>query len=132
MQRPRPTITEESEPYWTSVAQHAMRIQCCGRCSTYRFYPTPVCPSCWSTEFDWAPVSGRATLFSYSVVHRPVTEAFAAETPYVVALVTLQEGPTMMMNVIGAPADALTIDMPLQIDYRDIDGFTLPVARPAD
>lgn len=132
MQRPRPTITEQSEPYWTSVAHHEMRIQRCRSCGTYRFYPTPVCPSCWSSEFEWAPVSGRATLYSYSVVHRPVTDAFAAETPYVVALVTLEEGPTMMMNVIDAPVDGVTIGMPLRIDYRDVDGFTLPVARPSD
>jgi uncharacterized protein len=130
--RPRPEPDEVSEPYWTSLAEHAMRLQRCTGCGTYRFFPTPVCPVCWSTEADWAPVSGRLTLYSFTVVHKPVSEAFAAQTPYVVALVTLEEGPTMMMNVVGVPHDALAIGMALRLDYRDFDGFTLPFARLSD
>lgn len=132
MHRPRPEITEASAPYWDSVAEHAMRLQRCSRCATYRFYPTAVCPSCWATGFTWERVSGQATLYSFSIVHRPVTEAFAAESPYVVALVTLAEGPTMMMNLVGADDDEVAIGMPLRIGYRELDGFTLPIAQPAD
>ncbi len=127
-QRPGPTVTEESRPYWDSVAAHAMRLQQCTRCDTFRFYPTPVCPHCFSTGVRWEPVSGRASLYSYSVVHKPVTEAFAAEVPYVVALVTLAEGPTLMTNLLDVPDEEIRIGMPLRIDYRDYDGFSLPVA----
>lgn len=132
LRRPRPQVTKESEPYWTSVAARAMRLQRCGRCATYRFYPTPVCPSCFFTGFTWAPVSGRATLYSFTIVHKPVTEAFAAETPYIVALVMLEEGPTLMMNLERLAHDEVAIGMPLRIDYRDDDGFVLPVAVPVD
>lgn len=130
-QRPRPTVSEESKPYWDSVAAHAMQLQRCARCDSFRFYPTPVCPHCFSTEARWAPVSGAATLYSYSVVHKPVTEAFAAETPYVVALVTLAEGPTLMTNLVEVGAEDIEIGMELRIDYRDHGGFTLPVVLPA-
>jgi hypothetical protein len=126
--RPRPTPDEHSAPYWESVAAHAMRLQRCSRCATFRFYPTPVCPQCFSTAFTWEPVSGDATLYSFSIVHKPVTDAFAAEAPYVVALVELAEGPTLMTNVEGVPHEAIAIGMPLRIAYRDFDGFTLPVA----
>lgn len=128
VQRPRPEVTEASAPFWSSVAEHAMRLQRCEACGTYRFYPTPICPSCYSSAFTWAAVSGAATLYSFSVVYRPVTEAFTAQTPYVVALVTLQEGPTMMMNLVDVPPEAIEIGMPLRISYRDMDGFTLPAA----
>jgi uncharacterized OB-fold protein len=131
MHRPRPQVTEETAPYWDSVAEHAMRLQRCARCGTFRFYPTAVCPACWSPELTWERVSGAATLYSFTVVHKPVTEAFAAETPYVVALVTLEEGPTMMMNLVGAEEDEVAIGMPLRIGYRTLDGFTLPMAEPA-
>jgi uncharacterized OB-fold protein len=132
VERPRPEITKESEPYWSSVAAHAMALQRCSRCGTYRFYPTAVCPACWSTEFEWRRVSGRGTLYSFSVVFRPVSEAFADEVPYIVALVTLAEGPTMMMNLLGVPIEDVRIDMPVRIGYRERDGFTLPVAEPED
>lgn len=127
--RPRPVVTAESEPYWTSVAEHAMRLQRCSRCATFRFYPTAVCPQCWFTGFTWESVSGRATLHTFSIVHKPVTEAFEPETPYVVALVTLEEGPTLMTNVEGVEHDAIAIGMALRIGYRDFDGFTLPIAQ---
>lgn len=130
-ERPRPRPNPESQPYWDSVAAHAMRLQRCARCAAFRFYPTPVCPVCWSAEFSWEPVSGAATLHSYTVVERPVTEAFAAEVPYVVALVTLAEGPTMMVNLEGVPHEAIEIGMPLALGYSDFDGFTLPTAGPA-
>jgi len=131
LSRPRPQITEESAPYWASVAEHAMRLQRCSRCATFRFYPTLVCPQCWSTEFTWEPVSGRATLHSFSIVHKPVTDAFEAETPYVVALITLEEGPTLMTNVVDVTHEDIAIGMPLRLTYRDFDGFTLPMATTA-
>lgn len=128
MHRPGPVITAESKPYWDSVAAHAMKLQRCIRCETFRFYPTPVCPHCFSTAFTWEPIAGTARLFSYSVVHKPVTEDFEAETPYVVALVTLAEGPTLMTNLIDVPEEQIKIGMPLRIGYRDFDGFSLPLA----
>src|SRR4051794_3146556 len=109
-----------------------MRLQRCSRCGTFRFYPTPVCPACFSTGHTWERIGGRATLYSFTVVHKPVTEAFAAETPYVVALVTLEEGPTLMTNVEGIPHEALEIGMPLRLGYRDLDGLTLPIAILSD
>jgi uncharacterized OB-fold protein len=126
--RPGPVVTEESRPYWDSVAAHAMKLQRCSRCETFRFYPTMVCPHCFSTGFTWEPIGGAARLYSFSVVHKPVTEAFEAESPYVVALVTLAEGPTLMTNLIDVPEAEIEIGMPLRIDYRDFDGFSLPVA----
>lgn len=131
MNRSGPEITPESKPYWDSVAAHAMKLQRCTRCETFRFYPTPVCPHCFFTDFTWEPVSGEATLYSYSVVHKPVTEDFEAEIPYVVALVTLAEGPTLMTNLIEVPEDEIEIGMALRIDYRNYDGFSLPFALPA-
>ncbi|HVY96755.1 MAG TPA: OB-fold domain-containing protein [Solirubrobacterales bacterium] len=126
--RPAPEITPESKPYWDSIAAHAMKLQRCTRCETFRFYPTPVCPHCHSTSFTWEPVSGDARLYSYSVVHKPVTEAFEAEVPYVVALVTLAEGPTLMTNLLDVPEEEIEIGMALRIGYRDFEGFSLPVA----
>jgi uncharacterized OB-fold protein len=128
MNRPGPEITPESKPYWDSIAAHAMALQRCTRCETFRFYPTPVCPHCFSTGFTWEPLSGEATLYSYSVVHKPVTDAFAEEAPYVVALVALAEGPTLMTNLLEVPEEEIKIGMALRIGYRDFEGFSLPMA----
>ncbi len=129
-QRPGPQINAQSEAYWQSVTQHAMVLQRCERCSTFRFYPTPVCPKCWFTGFSWEQVSGEGELYSFTIVHKPVNDAFAGNAPYVIALVTLAEGPTMMMNLEDVDLEALQIGMPLKLGYLDFEGFTLPVARP--
>lgn len=132
MERPKPTITPASEPYWQSVSERALQLQRCDRCESFRFYPTPVCPSCGSTAFDWRPVSGRGTVYSWTAVHKPVTGAFASEVPYVVAMVVLEEGPAMMTNLVGIPLDEIEIGLSVRLDYREFDGgLTLPVWRPA-
>jgi uncharacterized OB-fold protein len=132
MNRPGPDITPESKPYWDSIAAHAMKLQRCTRCETFRFYPTPVCPHCFSTDFTWERVSDEGRLYSFSVVHKPVTEDFEPETPYVVALVTLAEGPTLMTNLLDVPEGEIQIGMAVRIAYRDFEGFSLPVAVRGD
>ncbi len=129
--RPLPTITIDSEPYWASTREHAMRIQRCDGCGLWRFYPTPVCPACANPEASWERVVGTGHVYSFTEVHKPAAPAFAAEQPVVLLLVTLAEGPTMMGNLIG-PRDDLHIGMEVTLDYTDLtDTITLPGFRAA-
>jgi uncharacterized OB-fold protein len=79
------------------------------------------------------PCSGRATLYSWSVVHRAADpEAFGDEIPYVVAVVRLEEGPHMLTNVIGCSPDELLAEMPLQVAFEPVsDQIHLYKFRPA-
>jgi uncharacterized OB-fold protein len=96
---PAPTL--ETRPYWDGCKRHEPRIQRCGACGHYQFYPRIYCAQCFSDRVEWVTASGRATVLSFTVVRRPVSPAFAPDVPYVVALVTLDEGPSMMTNIIG-------------------------------
>ena len=53
--------------------------------------------------------------------------------PYVIAVVKLDEGPRMLSNLVGVPADpaALTLDMPLEVVFEPRGNVMLPLFKPA-
>jgi DUF35 OB-fold domain, acyl-CoA-associated len=70
-------------------------------------------------------------VYSYTVVHRAPGPAFAAEVPYVVAVVELAEGPHLMTNIVECVPDSVRIGMKVSVTYRQLaDGVTLPVFEP--
>lgn len=134
--RPLPRITEDSAPYWRSTREHATRLQRCGRCAHHRFYPSKACHECGSLEAEWVPISGQGAVYSYTVVHRAGVGAFAARMPFTVVLVTLDEGPTMMANLVDEQGrdlvEGIEIGMRVRMSYEDVtDEVTLPVFVPA-
>jgi len=131
-ERPLPTPDHESAEFWRRVAAHALALQRCAGCGTVRFYPRALCPECLSDRVEWLPVSGRATVYSFTVCHRPAAAAFAAATPYIVALVDLDEGARLLSNLVDcAPAQA-RVGMPVTLLYEDVTpGLALYKFRPA-
>jgi hypothetical protein len=127
-----PQITPETAEYWAGCRRHELLIQRCADCGAAQFYPRAFCTHCSGDQLQWSRASGRGTLASYTVVHRAVSQAYAAEVPYVVALVSLEEGPMMMSNVVGCPPGDLRIGMNLQVVFDDwSDAITVPKFRPA-
>jgi uncharacterized OB-fold protein len=127
-----PVPTPETQPFWDGCAAGELRIQRCVDCGKPYFYPRPVCPACGSANVEWFTASGAATLYSYTINHRPAP-GFAAEGPYAIAVVELAEGPRMMTNLTGIPAtpDDLVLDMPLQVRFERRGDVSLPVFAPA-
>lgn len=95
------------------------------------FYPRPVCPSCGSARVEWFTASGRATLYSYVINHRPA-RGFENDGPYAIAVVQLAEGPRMMTAITGVPAtpEDLVLDMPLRVGFARRGDVCLPVFSP--
>jgi uncharacterized OB-fold protein len=129
---PVPQPTPETLPFWESTKARAMSIQHCLECGAAIFYPRSYCPKCLSTELEWRPVTGRATLASYVINRRPMPVFGVAQQ--VIALVQLDEGVRMMTNVIDIDPtpSALRLGMPLQLDYEERGDQVLPVFRPAE
>src|SRR2546423_1959314 len=110
--KPIPLPTLETAPYWDGCKQHQLRIQRCSACAHHQFFPRIYCTKCFSDRLEWIDASGKATVLSFTIVRRPVSPAFASEAPYVVALVTLEEGPQMMTNIIACAPEEVAIGMP--------------------
>ena len=130
--RPLPTITEDHAEFWVATKAHELKLQKCDRCGRFWYYPGPVCHYCSSREFTWTPVSGKGTIYSYSVLERAKGNPFEDDVPIAIILVRLEEGPVMMSNLIDFEPSQLAIDAPVTVDYEDVDDqVTLPVFRPA-
>lgn len=126
---PRPT--PETEEYWAGCRQHVLRLQHCQDCGQRQFYPRIICSQCMSRKLEWISASGAAELVSYSICHRPVSKAYSDDVPYVIALVKLEEGPTMMTNVVQCPHDQLAVGMDLTVTFQDwSEEISMPMFRP--
>ncbi|MGW3916355.1 Zn-ribbon domain-containing OB-fold protein [Streptomyces sp. NPDC005070] len=116
-----------TRPYWDAAAEGRLLIRYCAACDRVHHYPREFCPHCWSEDVSWRPASGRATLYTWSVVHRNDLPPFGERVPYAAAVVDLAEGPRMMTEVIGCEEAALRIGMELEVAFR----AGIPVFRPA-
>ena len=127
-----PVPTPETAPYWSAAQQRRLSIQQCLNCDRHYFYPRSFCRYCASDNVHWVDVTGRATLHSYVINRRPLpgTEAFAG----IIALVKLEEGPTMLSNLVGVePApENVKLDMNLVVDFEPRGSTLVPVFRPAE
>ncbi|MFI9171956.1 Zn-ribbon domain-containing OB-fold protein [Streptomyces lincolnensis] len=105
--------------YWDAAARGQLLIRHCGACGRFHHYPREFCPHCWSEQVTWEPASGRATLYTWSVVHRNDLPPFDDRTPYVAAVVDLAEGPRMMTEIVECAHDALRAGMELEVAFRE-------------
>lgn len=130
--KPLPHVTELARPFWEGTRAHELRLQRCNACGSYRFPPQVLCRECLAVEHEWTPVSGKATVYSFVVQHRPATPAFADDVPYVVAVVELSEGPLLLTNIVGCAPDEITAGMPVEVTFVDAtDEITLYPFKPS-
>lgn len=131
MTLPQPRPTPETAPYWTAAADGVLALQRCPACGWVGHRGRLHCARCASDALEWFPASGKATLYSYVIVHR-AEPAFADRAPYAVAIVELAEGPRMTTNVVGVEQtpEALVLDMPLRVVFERRGEIALPVFQP--
>jgi len=128
--RPLPETAGLASPFWSGLRERLLLIQRCSGCGTYRFPPEVACFHCGSPEAGWAPVSGRAALYSWTVAHPPLLPYFQERAPWPVACVELEEGPRLITNLVDVPLAEYRIGMPLQADFQDVEeDVTLLVFR---
>ena len=126
--QPRP----ESRAWWESCREGKLLIQQCRGCGHYQFYPRIVCTRCMGDDLNWVQSSGQATVRSFTICRRPVSAAYAADVPYVIALVQLEEGPTMMCNILQCDPESVATGMPVEVIFEKwSDEISVPQFRPA-
>ncbi len=130
--KPVPTKNELNAPFFEGSLESKIRLQR-GKASGKFWFPfSPFDPSDLSTDYEWADVSGRGTLWSWVVFHNVYFPSYKDDIPYPVIFVKLDEGPLMIATV---PADVaigdLKIDMPLQVEFEPAtDEWAIAKFRP--
>jgi hypothetical protein len=128
--KPLPKLNDENRPFWEAAREGKLRMQQCDACGHIRFPISHVCPDCLSYDFHWQDLSGRGEVFAYIVYHKLYNKAFAADIPYNVALVQLDEGPRMYSNVVGCSNDAVKVGDRLEVVFDAVTPeITIPKFR---
>ncbi|HXQ50697.1 MAG TPA: Zn-ribbon domain-containing OB-fold protein [Stellaceae bacterium] len=110
---PRPD--PESAPFWDAARRGALLLKRCRACGNAHYFPRPICPFCMSAETEWIEATGAGTIYSFSVMRR-------AAPSYALAYVTLDEGVTMMTNLVDCDFDALKVGMRVKVAFKPSDG----------
>jgi uncharacterized protein len=127
-----PSTDPSTQPFWDAAAQGRLLISVCHDCHHRFFYPRPFCPTCWSESVGWLQASGRAQLYTWSVVYINDLPPFRSRVPYVAAIAELEEGPRMETNIVDCEFDGLYVGMALEVQFRAESGVpSIPVFRPA-
>jgi uncharacterized OB-fold protein len=112
--------TPTTAPFWDGCREAQLRYQRCGECDEANFPPVDHCRFCLSDKLDWHTSAGNGEIYSWTVVHRPVTPEFAP--PYAPAIVTLTEGYQMLTNIVGVEPAALRIGLPVKVEFHTLAG----------
>ena len=116
---PKPVPDGDSKPYWEGLKNHELWIQQCQECHQHIFYPRSICPHCFSEQVNWVKSNGVGKIYSYTVVHRAVGP-FKEQTPFVVAVVELDEG-VRLMTRIKKEAHQIAIDQKVKVIFETVD-----------
>lgn len=111
MERPRPVATPTSAPFWEGLAEERVRIQFSPSLGQYVFYPRIRAPRTLADDLEWRDISGRGTLYTYTIAERPVAAVFADAVPQTLAIVEWDEGPRFSTEIVNTDASELHVGM---------------------
>ena len=121
----------ETEPFWAAAREHKLMLPKCQECGFIIFPPKARCPRCRSTNVQWTELSGKGTVYTFSIMHDTFIRGY--EPPYVIAQVELEEQPGLRLNsnILECEVSAVHIGMPVEVTFEDrTEEATLPQFRP--
>jgi uncharacterized OB-fold protein len=126
-ERPMPSPTRESQPYWDGLREGRFMLQHCSACGRIRHYPRPVCPHCFSMESTYKEMPTGGAIHSWTVCHHPFNFYFKATVPYVVALVDMDAGVRVNAQISGIAEGDLAIGKRVRLAFEPVTkDVTLP------
>lgn len=129
--KPLPVESVETKPYWDACREERLIIQRCSKCGSRQFPYRAFCSQCWSVELAAVDSPGTGSVWTYTVIRRSKAPGFAADVPYTVALVELDEGVKLLTNIVNCSPDDVAIGMRVRVTFVDTNvGWKVPVFEP--
>jgi uncharacterized OB-fold protein len=130
-ERMLPELTDANRPFWTSGGTGQWSLPWCSECSLYIHPGQPRCPRCLNDSLAPRPVSGRGSVFTFTVSNYQWLPGWA--TPYVAAIIELddQAGLRVTSNLVGVEAADVRIGMPVEVTFSQQGEYWVPLFRPA-
>lgn len=130
--KPMPVMDEVSAPFWHAAREHRLMIQRCADCSYYNHPPRPFCDACLSQRLEFQAVSGRGSIYSFTVMRQRDVAGFEHEAPFINIVVELVEQPLLLM-VASLPIgerDRVRVGAPVEVCFEDRgDDLVVPQFR---
>jgi uncharacterized protein len=120
-----PVVNAESQDFWNAARAGRLLIPVCTVCGKAHWYPRAICPFCADDRVEWREASGKGTIYTFSVMRR-------VKEPYVIAHVTLAEGPTVLTNIVDCDFGKVHIGQAVAVVFKESEnGQPVPMFRPA-
>lgn len=121
-----PIIHPDTVDFWDAASKGQFLMRWCLECDKTHWYPRTICPFCFSSETQWRKGSGLGVIYSYSILRR-------VETPFCIAYVTLDEGVSMMTNIVDCNLEQIRIGQQVKLVFKPSDGGPpLPMFSPVN
>ena len=111
-----PAVNPENQPFFDAAAEGKLVVKFCADCKQFHHYPRALCPYCFSDRTEWRDAKGTGTIHTYSVLRRGVP------VPYCIAYVTLDEGVSMLTNIVDCDLDAVRIGQKVKVVFKPTNG----------
>lgn len=122
---PAPVISLETKTFWEGLNEGKLLIKRSGACAQPHYFPRGLCPHCGSADTRWEQSGGKGVIYSLSVTRR------GPGAPYVLAYVTLDEGVSLLTNIVQCRPDDLAIGQPVRLaSVSSENGQALPAFAP--
>lgn len=128
-----PEASNATKEFWAATTENRLVLPYCSDCAEYFFYPRRLCPVCMSADVTYQDASGRGTIVTYTTIHRAPTKHYQEMSPYVNALVDLEEDVRVMTNIDVESEDELAVGMPVEVMFVETESeYKLPYFTPQD
>ncbi|MCC7486776.1 MAG: Zn-ribbon domain-containing OB-fold protein [Burkholderiales bacterium] len=121
-----PVMNIGDERYFEAAGQGKLLLKKCADCGALHHFPRGICPHCLSENVSWVEAKGTGVVYTCSVTRR------AGPVPYCIAYVTLDEGVSMMTNIVDCDLDAVKIGQRVKLVFKKTKGgISIPMFAPA-
>ena len=120
---PAPRVLPESLAYWPAADEGKLLVKKCNACGEVHHYPRDICPHCLSSDTVWQQAAGTGTVYSFSTMGQ-------GEAAYTLAYVTLDEGVTLMTNLVDCDPAKVAIGDKVRVVFKPTDGHAVPMFTP--
>jgi uncharacterized OB-fold protein len=122
---PAPRALPEALPFWEAAQEGRLLIKRCRDCGQTHYYPRDICPHCLSADTEWIESRGQGAIYSYSTMGK-------GEGRYTLAYVTLDEGVTMLTDIVDCDPATLSVGQRVVLVFKPSEGgYPVPMFTPA-
>jgi uncharacterized protein len=122
---PAPRVLPESLPFWQAADEGRYLVKKCNSCGQVHHYPRDICPFCLSADTVWQDSPGTGVVYSFSTMGQ-------GDAAYTMAYVTLDEGVTVMTNLVDCDPSQVAIGQKVRVVFTPTEGgHAVPLFTPA-